>query len=64
MLSYTRTFTKSGRILQAAELQVKDPTASLKAVPSIYTCRYCNAAMQTVLCGLLLVDFIVTRSTL
>lgn len=36
----------------------------LKAVPSIYTCRYCNAAMQTVLCGLLLVDFIITRSWL
>lgn len=34
----------------------------LKAVPSIYTCRYCNAAMQTVLCGLLLVVFIITRS--
>lgn len=30
---------------------------NLKAVPSIYTCRYCNAAVQTVLCGLLLVDF-------
>lgn len=36
----------------------------LKAVPSIYTCRYCNAAMQTVLCGLVLVDFIITRSRL
>lgn len=36
----------------------------LKAVPSIYTCRYCNAAMQTVLCGLLLVVFIITRSRL
>lgn len=67
-MSYTRTSTKSGGILQAVWLQVKEPTVTaamwmdLKAVPSIYTCRYCNAAMQTVLCGLLLVDFIITRS--
>lgn len=36
----------------------------LNAVLSIYTCRYCNAAMQTVLCGPLLVDFIITHSWL
>lgn len=63
MLSYTRTPTKS---LQAAGRRPSSCCCNvdLKAVPSIDTCRYCSAAMQTVLCGLLLVDFIITHSWL
>lgn len=66
VLSYTRTPTKLGGTLQAAGKRPKSCCchADLKAVPSIYTCRYCSAAMQTVLCGLLLVSFIITHSWL
>lgn len=63
VLSYTRTPTKS---LQAAGERPSSCCCNidLKAVPSIYTCRYCSAAMQTVLSGLLLMDFIIIHSWL